>query len=132
MQVLPVVLNGGLHGVLHNFEGHMVDVGGDVHHRHPKDNIKVKKIIIAGKQPSLVLRRGDVVTFYLQLRSCEVAAFTEHLRVVVSKSDGGFHIEFRVDHPHLVLHLAFTPVIKRTALQSSPSLHARRPSDAAL
>ena len=36
LQVIPVVLNSGLHGVLHHFKGHMVDVGGDVDHSDPK------------------------------------------------------------------------------------------------
>ena len=102
MQVIPVILNGGLHGVLHHFKGHMVDVGGDVDHGHPTDI----KIPIDRQPLSLVFRRGDIVTFDLQLRSCEVAAFAEQPCVVVSKSDSSFHVEFWVDHPHLVFHLS--------------------------
>ena len=51
------------------------------------------------------------MAFYLQLRGCEVAALAEHPSIVVSISDSSFHIKFRVDHPHLVLHLWLTLVI---------------------
>ena len=51
------------------------------------------------------------MAFYLQLRCSEVAAFAEQPGIVVSKSNGGFHVEFRVDHPNLVLHLRLKPVV---------------------
>ena len=50
--------------------------------------------------------------FYLQFWGCEVATFTEHPGIIVSISDSSFHIKFRVDHPHLVLHLMVTSVFR--------------------
>ena len=68
--------------------------------------LRIKKIQIATKSSSLVFRTGDIVTFDLKLWSSEVTSFTEQPRIVVGKADSSFHVEFLVDHPHLVLHLS--------------------------
>ena len=64
LQVFPVVLNSGLHGVLHHFKGHMVDVGGDVDHSDPKNiQLKVYKI------PSCTCLFSGEVTLWLFISS---------------------------------------------------------------